>query len=145
MIEANGLMVFYENMLALNNVAIKCDEDQIVGVFGANSAGKSTLMYMLSGIIEDIRKKEDMAGGERISILGNIKYLGEEIMGMKPGSAGRTQAPREDAAFSRNARCWKICGSADISLPPSRPKKRWIMYSKLSRLWRSFKKGSADF
>jgi len=89
MIEATGLMVFYENMLALNNVAIKCDEDQIVGVFGANSAGKSTLMYMLSGIIEDIRKKEDMAGGERISILGNIKYLGEEIMGLKPSKRAK--------------------------------------------------------
>jgi len=35
-----------------------------VGVFGANSAGKSTLMYTLSGIMEDIKKKEEMAGGE---------------------------------------------------------------------------------
>ena len=84
MIDATGLMVFYENMLALNNVSINCSENQIVGVFGANSAGKSTLMYMLSGIIEDIRKKEDMAGGERITALGNINYLGEEITGLKP-------------------------------------------------------------
>jgi ABC-type branched-subunit amino acid transport system ATPase component len=30
MLEANGLMVFYENMLALNNVSIRCDENQIV-------------------------------------------------------------------------------------------------------------------
>ncbi len=58
MLEATGLMVFYENMLALNNVAVQCDENQIVGVFGANSAGKSTLMYTLSGIMQDIRKKE---------------------------------------------------------------------------------------
>ncbi len=89
MIEASGLMVFYENMLALNNVAIRCDKNQIVGVFGANSAGKSTLMYMLSGIIEDIRKKEEMAGGERISVLGNIRYRGEEIMGLKPSRRAR--------------------------------------------------------
>ena len=89
MIDATGLMVFYENMLALNNVDIKCDENQIVGVFGANSAGKSTLMYTLSGIIEDIRKKEDMAGGERISVLGNIKYRGQEIMGLKPSRRAR--------------------------------------------------------
>ena len=89
MIEANGLMVFYENMLALNNVAIRCDEHQIVGVFGANSAGKSTLMYMLSGIIEDIRKKEEMAGGERISVLGNISYRGEEITGLKPSQRAK--------------------------------------------------------
>lgn len=89
MLEANGLMVFYENMLALNNVSIRCDNNQIVGVFGANSAGKSTLMYTLSGIVEDIRKKEEMAGGERISILGNIRYLGDEIMGLKPSKRAK--------------------------------------------------------
>jgi branched-chain amino acid transport system ATP-binding protein len=84
MLEANGLMVFYENMLALNNVSIKCGENQIVGVFGANSAGKSTLMYTLSGIIEDMRKKEEMAGGERISVLGQIRYMGQDIEDIKP-------------------------------------------------------------
>ncbi len=84
MLEASGLMVFYENMLALNNVAVKCDENQIVGVFGANSAGKSTLMYTLSGIMEDIRKKEAMAGGERITIMGEIQFLGKDIMDLKP-------------------------------------------------------------
>ena len=51
MLEATDLMVFYENMLALNNVSIKCEDKQIVGVFGANSAGKSTLMYTVSGIM----------------------------------------------------------------------------------------------
>ena len=84
MLEATGLMIFYENMLALNNVSIKCEKNQIVGVFGANSAGKSTLMYTLSGIIEDIRKKEAMAGGEQISVLGEIHYRGTSIMGVGP-------------------------------------------------------------
>jgi branched-chain amino acid transport system ATP-binding protein len=89
MLEAKGLMVFYENMLALNNVSIRCAENQIVGVFGANSAGKSTLMYTLSGIMEDIRRKEEMAGGERISVLGNISYRGEDIMGLKPSKRAK--------------------------------------------------------
>lgn len=89
MLEATGLMVFYENMLALNNVSIKCEDNQIVGVFGANSAGKSTLMYTLSGIMEDIKKKEDMAGGERITVLGMIYYLGQDIMGLKPSQRAR--------------------------------------------------------
>ena len=89
MLEANRLMVFYENMLALNNVSIRCEDNQIVGVFGANSAGKSTLMYTLSGIMEDIRKKEEMAGGERISVLGDITYLGEDITGLKPSKRAK--------------------------------------------------------
>ncbi|MBW1704131.1 MAG: ABC transporter ATP-binding protein [Deltaproteobacteria bacterium] len=89
MLEATGLMVFYENMLALNNVSIKCEDKQIVGVFGANSAGKSTLMYTLSGIMEDIRKKETMAGGERITVLGQIRFLGRDITDLKPSKRAR--------------------------------------------------------
>jgi branched-chain amino acid transport system ATP-binding protein len=89
MLEATGLMVFYENMLALNNVSIKCEDKQIVGVFGANSAGKSTLMYTVSGIMEDIRKKEEMAGGERITVLGQIRYLGQDITGLKPSKRAK--------------------------------------------------------
>jgi branched-chain amino acid transport system ATP-binding protein len=89
MLEASELMVFYENMLALNNVKVHCGEEKIVGVFGANSAGKSTLMYTLSGIMEDIRKKEDMAGGERITVLGRILFRGQDISGMKPSRRAR--------------------------------------------------------
>jgi branched-chain amino acid transport system ATP-binding protein len=89
MLEATGLMVFYENMLALNNIDIRCAANQIVGVFGANSAGKSTLMYTLSGIMEDIRKKEEMAGGERITVLGDIRYRGELISHLKPSQRAK--------------------------------------------------------
>jgi branched-chain amino acid transport system ATP-binding protein len=89
MFKANGLMVFYENMLALNNVSMSCGANQIIGVFGANSAGKSTLMYTLSGIMEDIQKKEDMAGGERITIRGEIFYNGRDIMSAKPSVRAR--------------------------------------------------------
>jgi branched-chain amino acid transport system ATP-binding protein len=89
MLEATGLMVFYENMLALNNIAMRCEANQIVGVFGANSAGKSTLMYTLSGIMQDIRKKEEMSGGERITVLGQVFYQGEEISTLKPSIRAR--------------------------------------------------------
>ena len=89
MFKAKGLMVFYENMLALNNVTLSCGENQIVGVFGANSAGKSTLMYTLSGLILDTQKKEEMAGGERITIRGEIIYQGRDMMSIKPSDRAR--------------------------------------------------------
>ncbi|MFO7707190.1 MAG: ABC transporter ATP-binding protein [Desulfobacterales bacterium] len=89
MLEASGLMVFYENMLALNNVGLSCEGNQIIGVFGANSAGKSTLMYALSGIILDIRKKEKMAGGERVTVAGSIRWEGRDITGVKPSHRAR--------------------------------------------------------
>jgi branched-chain amino acid transport system ATP-binding protein len=84
MFEALELMVFYENMIALNNVSLRCDEGKIIGVFGSNSAGKSTLMYALSGIILDIKKKEQMRGGERISLFGRIFLDGKDVTNMEP-------------------------------------------------------------
>jgi branched-chain amino acid transport system ATP-binding protein len=84
MLEGRELMVFYENMLALNNVSLVCEDRTIIGIFGSNSAGKSTLMYALSGIMLDIMKKEEMRGGERISLFGSILYNGVDITRMKP-------------------------------------------------------------
>jgi len=89
MLEATDLMVFYENMLALNNISIRCNENQITGIFGANSAGKSTLMYVLSGIMLDIKKKEEMSGGERISLTGQIRFLNQDIMDLKPSKRAK--------------------------------------------------------
>jgi branched-chain amino acid transport system ATP-binding protein len=89
MFEARGLMVFYENMLALNNVSLQVEAGRIVGIFGANSAGKSTLMYTLSGIILDMKRKEEMAGGERITVLGQVLFEGQDIMDLKPSRRAR--------------------------------------------------------
>lgn len=84
MLEIKNLIVFYENALALNNVSIICKEGQITGVFGPNSAGKSTLMHTISGIILDMQKSEMMRGGERITILGEITFQGQDITYVKP-------------------------------------------------------------
>ncbi len=89
LLEIKNLMVFYENALAVNNVSLNYCEGQIVGIFGSNSAGKSTLMYAISGIILDVKKKEEMKGGERISLYGEIKFNGEEIIHLKPSARAR--------------------------------------------------------
>ncbi|MBN1104541.1 MAG: ATP-binding cassette domain-containing protein [Deltaproteobacteria bacterium] len=89
MLEIKDLMVFYENAIALNNVAVQCEKGQIAGVFGANSAGKSTLMYTISGIILDVQKKEKMRGGERITVLGSILYDGLDVVGMEASERAR--------------------------------------------------------
>ncbi|MEW6666075.1 MAG: ATP-binding cassette domain-containing protein [Thermodesulfobacteriota bacterium] len=83
MLEIRDLMVFYENAIALNNVALRCQRGEITGAFGANSAGKSTLMYTISGIILDVQKKEKMRGGERVTVLGSILYDGTDVIGME--------------------------------------------------------------
>lgn len=89
MLEIKNLMVFYENALAINNVSMRCQEGKITGVFGSNSAGKSTLMYTISGIILDIKKKEEMRGGERVTVLGEIQFRGENVINVKPSERAR--------------------------------------------------------
>jgi branched-chain amino acid transport system ATP-binding protein len=46
-------------------------------------------MYTLSGIMQDIKKKEEMAGGERITLMGEVFYRGTNIMGLKPSQRAR--------------------------------------------------------
>ncbi len=84
MLEVKNLMVFYENALALNNLSLEILRGEIVGVLGSNSAGKSTLMDTISGLILDLKVKEMRRGGERITIVGEIIFSGEDITYMKP-------------------------------------------------------------
>ncbi|MBW2039760.1 MAG: ATP-binding cassette domain-containing protein [Deltaproteobacteria bacterium] len=89
LLEIEGLSLFYENAIAINNISLKCHEGQITGLFGSNSAGKSSLMYTISGIIVDMKKKEDMRGGERITWFGKMKYNGEDILDLKPSERAK--------------------------------------------------------
>lgn len=84
LLEIKNLMVFFENALALNDLSLEIPTNEIVGVLGSNSAGKTTLMNTVSGLIIDMKKKEDRKGGERINVLGEIWFKGEEIINMKP-------------------------------------------------------------
>ena len=88
-LQVKDLMLFYENAVAVNNVNLQVNEGQIVGVFGSNSAGKSSLMYCISGIIFDVRKKEEMKGGERITLTGEIKFKGEDVLRVEPSERAK--------------------------------------------------------
>jgi branched-chain amino acid transport system ATP-binding protein len=77
-------MVFFENALALNDFSMKVEEGQIVGVIGSNSAGKTTLMNTLSGLIIDMAIKEKRKGGERITVYGRVLFQGKDITNTKP-------------------------------------------------------------
>lgn len=84
MLEIENLMVFFENALAVNGLTMTVDKNEIVGVIGSNSAGKTTLMNTISGLIIDMRTKEKRKGGERISVYGKVMFNGENITEMAP-------------------------------------------------------------
>ena len=84
MLEVKDLMVFFENALAINDFSMEVLREEIVGVLGSNSAGKTTLMNTISGLIIDIKKKEYRKGGERITVLGELFFEGRDIINAKP-------------------------------------------------------------
>jgi len=84
MLEVKNLMVFFENALAINNLSLEVRKEEIIGVLGSNSAGKTTLMNTISGLMIDIKKKEDRRGGERITVLGEVRFEGEDITNTEP-------------------------------------------------------------
>lgn len=84
MLEISNLMVFYENAVALNDFSMTVKSGGIVAVIGSNSAGKTTLMNTLSGLIIDTKIKEQRKGGERITIYGKIVFNGEDITDLYP-------------------------------------------------------------
>lgn len=86
MLEVNNLMVFFENALALNGLSLEVREGEIVGLVGSNSAGKTTFMNTVSGLIIDMRIKEMRRGGERITLYGNVIYNGEDITASPPSA-----------------------------------------------------------
>lgn len=84
MLKAENLMVFFENALALNDLSLEVNEGEIVAVLGSNSAGKTSLMNTISGLIIDMKKKEERRGGMRITLMGGLHFQKEDILVMKP-------------------------------------------------------------
>ncbi len=51
MIEVNGLVKYYGNTKAIDNISFKVEKGEIVGFLGPNGAGKTTTMRALTGFL----------------------------------------------------------------------------------------------
>lgn len=63
-IEVNNLTKSYGNHLVLDNMSFTLPKGQVVGLFGPNGCGKTTLMKILTGLIHDY-KGEVLINGSR--------------------------------------------------------------------------------
>ena len=84
MLKVNNLMVFFENALALNELSLTVEKGEIIGLIGSNSAGKTTFMNSISGLILEKQLRENRRRGERITIYGEIYFKDKDITLVKP-------------------------------------------------------------
>ena len=84
MLEVRDLLVFYENALAVNDLSLEVREGEVGGVFGSNSAGKTTLLNTISGLTLHLRQREARRGGMRITLGGTVLFRGEAIDALSP-------------------------------------------------------------
>ena len=84
MLEVRNLMVFYENALAVNDFGLSVERGEMVGVFGPNSAGKTTLLNTIAGLTRHLQQRERRKGGMRITVGGSVALDGEEIGHLSP-------------------------------------------------------------
>lgn len=84
MLKLKNLMIFFENALAVNDFSMEVNQGEIIGIIGSNSAGKTTLMNTISGLLIERQIQEKRRRGERITIHGEIFFQDEDITFMEP-------------------------------------------------------------
>lgn len=70
MLEVKNLTVYYDAILALNNISLNVNEGEIVTLIGPNGAGKSTALKAICGLLNPQS--------------GEILFQGEKINGKQP-------------------------------------------------------------
>ena len=79
MLSANGVTIRFGKRVLFEDVNIKFGKGNCYGIIGANGAGKSTFLKVLSGEIEPSKGDVSKEKQERISILKQDHFAYEEM------------------------------------------------------------------
>ena len=79
MLSANGVTIRFGKRVLFEDVNIKFSKGNCYGIIGANGAGKSTFLKVLSGELEPSKGDVTIDKGERISILKQNHFEYEEF------------------------------------------------------------------
>jgi len=79
MLEIKDLTVHYDGAMALNQVNLRVEDGEFVGVVGPNGAGKTTMLRTISGVIREIAPGKK----EHPSVSGTITFDGKRIDKLK--------------------------------------------------------------
>ena len=78
MISTSGVTLQFGKRVLFKDVSIKFTPGNCYGVIGANGAGKSTFLKLLSGDIEPTKGSIDITPGERMSVIKQDHYAYDE-------------------------------------------------------------------
>lgn len=82
-IETEALTKIFEDFTAVDEISIKVDKGEIFGFLGANGAGKTTAMKMLTGLLTPTSGKALVSGfdvySQSESIKKNIGYMSQKF------------------------------------------------------------------
>jgi ABC-type multidrug transport system ATPase subunit len=86
-LEADSIVVYYGQRTVLNNVYIRVEQGEVVGLLGRNGCGKSTLLKSIFGVIEPSHKTIRINGvwmksghiGSRVTMLPQADMIPHNI------------------------------------------------------------------
>ena len=83
MLEVKGIHVYYGLIHALRDVSFAVNEGNCYGIIGANGAGKSTFLRIISGVIEPSTGSVSIGADDRMSVLEQDHYKYDDFSVME--------------------------------------------------------------
>ena len=105
MLSATGVTVRFGKRVLFEDVNIKFGKGNCYGIIGANGAGKSTFLKVLSGEIEPSKGEVSIEKGERLSVLKQDHFAYEEYTAIDTVIQGNQELYKimkeKDAIYSK--------------------------------------------